>query len=48
MAMYSIEEFGKQIDVTPQTLKNWDKKGELKHANVSQNGTRYYSEEQRN
>ncbi|MGX7403284.1 MerR family DNA-binding transcriptional regulator, partial [Enterococcus camelliae] len=28
--MYSIGEFGKQIGVTPQTLRNWDKRGELK------------------
>lgn len=48
MTMYSIGEFGKQIGVTPQTLRNWDKKGELKPAHVSQGGTRYYSEEQRN
>ncbi|MFD2728486.1 MerR family DNA-binding transcriptional regulator, partial [Enterococcus camelliae] len=26
--MYSIGEFGKQIGVTPQTLRNWDKRGE--------------------
>lgn len=30
MTMYSIGEFGKEIGVTPQTLRNWDKKGELK------------------
>ena len=48
MTMYSIGEFGKQIGVTPQTLRNWDKKGEWKPAHVSQGGTRYYSEEQRN
>ncbi|EGP5213234.1 IS607 family transposase [Enterococcus faecium] len=48
MTMYLIGEFGKQIGVTPQTLRNWDKKGELKPAHVSQGGTRYYSEEQRN
>lgn len=48
MTMYSIGEFGKQIGVTPQTLINWDKRGELKPAHVSQGGTRYYSEEQRN
>ena len=48
MTMYSIGEFGKQIGVTPQTLRNWDKRGELKPAHVSQGGTREYSEEQRN
>lgn len=42
MTMYSIGEFGKQIGVTPQTLRNWDKKGELKPAHVSKGGTRYY------
>ena len=36
MTMYSIGEFGKQIGVTLQTLRNWDKKGELKPAHVSQ------------
>lgn len=29
-------------------MRNWDKKGELKPAHVSQGGTCYYSEEQRN
>lgn len=48
MTMYSIGEFGKQRGVTPQTLRNWGKRGELKLAHVSQGGTRYYSEEQRN
>ena len=48
MTMYSIGEFGKQIGATPQPLRNWDKRGELKPAHVSQGGTRYYSEEQRN
>lgn len=48
MTMYSIGEFGKQIGVTPQILRNWDKKGKLKPAHVSQGGTRYYFEEQRN
>ncbi len=42
MLMYSIGELGKQIVVTPQTLRNRDKKGELKPALVSQDGTRYY------
>ena len=42
MTMYSIGEFGKQIGVTPQTLRNWDKKGELNPAHVSKGGTRYY------
>lgn len=48
MTMYSIGEFGKQIGVTPQILRNWDKKGKLKPAHVSQGGTRYYFEEQQN
>lgn len=48
MTMYSIGEFGKQIGVTPQILRNWDKKGKLKPAHVLQGGTRYYFEEQRN
>ena len=42
MTMYSIGELGKQIGVTPQTLRNRDKKGELKPALVSQDGTRYF------
>lgn len=48
MTMYSIGEIGKQIGVTPQILRNWDKKGKLKSVHVSQGGTRYYFEEQRN
>ena len=32
--------------VTPQTLRNWDKSGKLHPHHTSENGYRYYSEEQ--
>lgn len=41
MAMYSIGEFGKQIGVTPQTLRNWDKK-ETENGEISVCWWRYY------
>lgn len=45
---YSINKFAKIISVTPQTLRNWDKKGKLHPHHTSSNGYRYYSEEQLN
>jgi predicted site-specific integrase-resolvase len=48
MSNYSIGQFSKKIGVTAQTLRNWDKNGELKPIYVSEGGTRYYSEEQKN
>jgi len=48
MKFYSIGEFSKLIGRTPQTLRDWDKKGVLKPAWVEQSGYRYYSQEQLN
>ena len=45
---YSIHEFSKKINKTPQTLRNWDKNGYLKPAYKSMNGYRYYTDEQLN
>jgi predicted site-specific integrase-resolvase len=47
MQRYSIKRFAELIDVTPQTLRNWDKEGKYKPAYVNPDtGYRYYSEEQ--
>lgn len=46
MKYYSIHEFSKLINVTPQTLRNWDKNGKLKPNHTSSNGYRYYSHSQ--
>jgi len=48
MKFYTIHEFAKLIDKTPQTLRNWDNNGKLKPHHVSSNGYRYYSPEQVN
>lgn len=48
MKFYTIHEFAKLIDKTPQTLRNWDNNGKLKPHHVSANGYRYYSLEQVN
>lgn len=40
--MYSIEEFAKMINVTQQTLRNWDKNGKLKPI-VLKSGHRRYT-----
>ena len=46
MQFYSIHKFSKMLGVNPATLRNWDKKGQLKPHHTSANGYRYYSEEQ--
>ena len=43
---YSIHSLSKMLGVTPQTLRNWDKSGRLKPHHTSNNGYRYYSEDQ--
>ena len=43
---YSIHAFSKILGVTPQTLRNWDRLGKLKPHHTSENGYRYYSQEQ--
>lgn len=45
--LYSINKFSKLIGVTPQTLRNWEREGKLIPVKKSDNGYRYYSEEQR-
>lgn len=46
MKYYSIGKFAERLNVTPQTLRNWDKGGKLKPHHISDAGHRYYSEEQ--
>ena len=46
--MYSIGEFAKNIGVTIQTLRDWDKSGKLKPAYRSKGNHRYYSQDQLN
>jgi putative resolvase len=46
--MYSIGQFAKEVGVTVQTIRDWDKKNILKPSRVSSGGHRYYSEEQLN
>ncbi|MGM9536555.1 MAG: IS607 family transposase [Intestinibacter sp.] len=48
MRYYSIGEFAKAINVTEQTLRNWDKKGTLKPHHTTSYGKRFYSQEQLN
>ncbi len=44
MKYYSIHEFSKIINRTPQTLRTWDKTGRLKPDHLGANGYRYYSD----
>ncbi len=44
--LYSIGKFSKTIGVTTQTLRNWEKSGELMPCKVTKGKTRYYSEQQ--
>ena len=48
MKYYSINEFSKILNVSAQTLRNWDKNGKLAPHHTSSNGYRYYSNEQLN
>lgn len=48
MKYYTIGQFAKLIGRTPQTLRDWDKKGEFKPHYVAPSGYRYYSQEQLN
>jgi putative resolvase len=48
MKQYTIGQFAKLIGRTPQTLRDWDKKGEFKPYYVAPSGHRYYSQEQLN
>lgn len=47
-SFYKIGDFAKEIGVSIQTLRNWDKDGTLKPAKITEGGTRYYSEDQLN
>lgn len=42
--MYNIREFSKILNVTPQTLRNWDKNGKLKPIRLSERGHRMYDD----
>lgn len=44
--LYTISEFADALNVSVQTLRNWDKSGKLKPARVSEGGHRYYTETQ--
>lgn len=46
MQKYSIGQFSKEIGVTPQTLRNWDKANKLNPSHTSPSGHRYYSQQQ--
>ena len=46
MKRYSIGQFAKEINVTVQTLRNWDHTGKLKPDYVSPSRHRYYSQKQ--
>lgn len=46
MKYYTIHEFSKLVGKTPQTLRNWNKKGLLIPHHTGANGYRYYSHEQ--
>ncbi len=45
---YSINEFSKILGVSAQTLRNWDNNSKLHPHHTSNNGYRYYSQEQLN
>lgn len=48
MEYYSIGKFSKLIGKNAQTLREWDKKGELKPHHITPSGYRYYSQAQLN
>jgi predicted site-specific integrase-resolvase len=48
MRYYSIGEFADLIGKTPQTLRDWHKKGSFIPQHITDGGTRYYSQEQLN
>lgn len=48
MKYYSIGEFSELIGKTPQTLRDWHKKGSFIPQHITDGGTRYYSQEQLN
>lgn len=46
MLFYTISEFAEKINITPHTLRQWDKEGTFKPHHKTQGGHRYYSQEQ--
>lgn len=48
MKYYSIGEFSDLIGKTPETLRDWHKKGSFVPQHITDGGTRYYSQEQLN
>ena len=46
MKYYTIHEFAQLTHKTPQTLRNWEKRGVLIPHHKGLNGYRYYSDEQ--
>lgn len=48
MKYLSIAEMSKTLNVSAQTLRNWDKNGKLKPHHTTDSGYRYYSQEQLN
>lgn len=48
MKYYLIGEFSALIGKTPQTLRDWNKRGTFILQHITDGGTRYYSQEQLN
>ncbi|MCT4593482.1 MAG: MerR family transcriptional regulator, partial [Anaeromicrobium sp.] len=48
MKYLSIAEMSKKLNVSAQTLRNWDKNDKLKPHHTTDSGYRYYSQEQLN
>ena len=46
MNFYKISEFANRLNITPQTLRNWEKEGILLPHHKTEYGYRYYSHEQ--
>ena len=42
MKYYSVRELSRMINVTSQTLRNWDKSGKLKPHHITSSGYRFY------
>lgn len=48
MKYFTIHEFSQMVGKTPQTLRNWERRGVLLPHHKGMNGYRYYSDEQLN
>lgn len=46
--MLSVSEVAKRFEVTPHTVRNWDRRGLIKANQVTPSGRKFYSEEQIN